>query len=94
MTVHYTKVGNVDEERLDDELILLHPWTLQVKVLNETAAVFWDALGEFPNSVALAGLLAEARPELSAEDCLAHVARFLDELVTAGFVERQDGAAE
>ena len=62
MTVHYTKVGNVDEERLDDELILLHPGTLQVKVLNETAAVFWDALGEFPNSVALAGLLAEAPP--------------------------------
>jgi hypothetical protein len=90
--VHFIKGPDVDEEPLDDELILLHPRTLQVNVLNESAAVLWDALGEFPTDHDLAGLLAEARPDLSAADSLAYVTTFLDQLVEAGFVFRQERA--
>jgi hypothetical protein len=93
MSIHYSKVCHVDEERLDDELILLHAETLEVRVMNETAAVLWDALGEFPTTEDLAGLLAEARPEISLADSLAYVKTFLDELTDAGLVERQDRAA-
>jgi Coenzyme PQQ synthesis protein D (PqqD) len=90
MSNHFIKVPHVDEERLDDALILLHPETLQLRFLNETAAVLWDALGEFPTAQALTGLLAEARPDISFADGLAYVTTFLDELADAGFVERQE----
>ena len=92
MSVHYVKVPQIDEERLDNELILLHPETLQVKVLNETATVLWDALEAFPSAEALWSLLAEARPEISPEDGESLIGRFLDELVVAGLVARQEQA--
>jgi hypothetical protein len=88
VSVNFIKVPQVDEERLDDELILLHPATLQVKFLNETATVLWDALDVFPTADGLAGLLMEARPELSPAESLAHVTTFLEELMAAGLVER------
>jgi len=90
MSVHYVKVPQIDEERLDNELILLHPETLQVKVLNETATVLWDALEAFPSAEALCSLLAEARPEISPADGESLIGRFLDELVVAGLVARQE----
>jgi hypothetical protein len=89
MNAHYIKFPQIDEERLDNELILLHPETLQVKVLNETATVFWDALEAFPSAEALAGLLAEARPEISPADGEVLIGRFLDELVAVGLVARR-----
>jgi hypothetical protein len=92
MSVHYVKVPQIDEERLDNELILLHPETLQVKVLNETATVLWDALEAFPSAEALCSLLAEARPEISPTDGESLIGRFLDELVVAGLVARQEQA--
>jgi hypothetical protein len=94
MSIRYTKIPHVDEERLDDELLLLHPETLQAKILNETAAVFWDALEAFPTAEALASLLREARPELSPAESLAHVNTFLDELEAARFVRRQEPPPE
>jgi len=93
MSIHFIKVPHVDEERMDDELILLHPQTLQVKLLNETAAVLWDALGEFPTAQDLTGLLAEAHPDISSADSLAYVTTFLEELAEAGLVEPQDRAS-
>src|SRR4051794_40056265 len=65
ITIHFIKIPNVDEERLDDVLILLHPETLELRFLNETAAVLWDALGELPTVQDLTGLLGEARPDVS-----------------------------
>jgi hypothetical protein len=88
----FVKDPVVDTERLDDELILLHPTTLAVKVLNETAVVLWEALGTFATAEELAGLLDEARPELSDGESLACVRTFLDELVAAGIVHRQERA--
>ncbi len=88
--VQFIKHPQVDEERLDDELILLHPRTLEVRLLNESAVVLWDALGEFPTARELAGLLDEANPEISPDESLALVVAFLDELAGAGFVERKE----
>lgn len=92
MSLHFIRVTHVEEERLDEELILLHPQTLQVKFLNETATVLWDALEAFPTVQDLTNLLAEARPELTHADSLAHVTAFLEDLAAAGLVERQEGA--
>jgi hypothetical protein len=50
-------------------------------------------LGEFPTAEDLTGLLAEARADLSSADSLAYVSTFLDELVEAGFVQRQERAS-
>ena len=83
------KVPQVDEERLDDELILLHPQTLEVKHLNETAAVLWDALGVLPTDDDLVALLVEARPELPPDEARTFVHAFLNDLVAAGLIERQ-----
>jgi len=88
MSDRYIKVPQVDEERLDEELLLLHRETLQVRLLNQTATVLWDALGEFPTAGDLESLLTEARHELSAGDSLAHVTTFLGELESARFVQR------
>jgi hypothetical protein len=88
MSDRYIKVSQVDEERLDDELLLLHRETLQVRLLNETAAVFWDALGEFQTALELQRLLTETRPELPAEESLGYVTTFLDELEAAQLVKR------
>jgi hypothetical protein len=85
--VTFIKIPYIDEERLDDELILLHPETLQVKLLNETATVLWDALDVYPTVEGLAALLTEARPEISATDAAAYIATFLDELRLAGLIE-------
>jgi hypothetical protein len=89
MSTHYIKVPQIDEERLDNELILLHPETLQVKVLNETATVLWDALESFPSAEALCSLLVDARPEISPADGESLIGRFLEELAAAGLVVRQ-----
>jgi hypothetical protein len=90
MSVHFVKATQVDEERLDEELVLLHPTTLEVKILNETAAVLWDALGEFSTVHDLASLLDEARPEVSAAASVETVTAFLAELANAGFVETRE----
>ncbi|MGE0448727.1 MAG: PqqD family protein [Vicinamibacterales bacterium] len=87
--MRFVKVPQVDEERLDDELILLHPKTLQVKFLNETATVLWDALGILPSDDELAALLVEARPEIGSDVARTVVGTFLDELLAAGLIERQ-----
>jgi hypothetical protein len=89
MSTHYIKVPQIDEERLDNELILLHPETLQVKVLNETATVLWDALDSFPSAEALCSLLVDAFPEISPADSESLIGRFLEELAAAGLVVRQ-----
>ncbi len=86
--MRFSKIPHIDEERLDGELILLHPLSLQVKVLNETAAVLWDALDAFPTAEDLVAIVAEARPEIPADEIQAMVSGFLDELVTAELVER------
>lgn len=92
IAAHFIKIARVDEERLDDALVLLHPVTLELKLLNETATVLWDALGELPTAEKLASLLSEARSDLSSADSIAYVAAFLDDLQAAGFVERQERA--
>lgn len=88
--MRFRKIPQLDEERLDGELIVLHPLSLQVKVLNETATVLWDALDAFPTAEELASIVAEARPEIPADEARSIVSGFLDELVAAELVERLD----
>jgi len=77
----------MDEERVDDELMLLHTGTLEVRVLNETATVLWDALAVFDRAEDLASLISEARPEIDDQESLAYALEFLKDLASVGFVE-------
>lgn len=88
MRMRFKKISRIDEERLDDELILLHPVTLEVKILNDTATVLWEALETFPTADELVELVAEARPEIPVAEVRGMVTGFLDELVKAELVER------
>lgn len=85
----YTKIAAVDAEAVDDSLALLHPVSLEVRMLNETAAILWNALDLFPTAAELAELIHEARPELSAETSTEIAEAFLQDLLEAGFIEVQ-----
>lgn len=91
MVARFTRAPEIDAERLEDGLLLLHPRTLQVRLLNDTAAVLWEALPSLATVEELAGLLCEARPEMRRDAALAEVSRCLDELAAAGFVARDTG---
>lgn len=82
----YRRCSNIDIEQSGDDLILLHTETLEFRVLNAAGAVLWDALPEFDTDELLVSLLAEAHPEVSSESHREHVAKFITELVTAGFI--------
>ncbi len=82
----YRRCPSVDIEQSGDNLILLHTETLEFRVLNAAGAVLWDALPEFDTDELLVSLLAEAHPEVSTESHREHVAKFITELVTAGFI--------
>ena len=86
--MRFSKIPHIDEERLDGEIILLHPRSLHVKVLNETAAALWDALNAFSTAEELVAIVSEARPEIPADEVRAWVGGFLDELVAADLIEQ------
>lgn len=86
---NYTKIAAVDAEAVDDSLALLHPVSLEVRMLNETAAILWNALDLFPTATELGELIHEARPELSAETSAQIAQGFLQDLLEAGFIEVQ-----
>jgi len=90
MTTRYRKNTEIDEERLDDELLLLHRKTLQVRVLNESATVLWDALDEFGSAQALIDLFGEARSEIAPVDIENYVTGFLRDLTECEFIKVLD----
>ncbi len=89
-TCLYQRSPDADEERLDDELILLHRKTLQVRVLNSTATVLWDAMVIYHTAQELADLMLEAWPAMDASEALAYATQFLDSLTEAGFAVRTE----
>lgn len=91
MQARYVRIPDIDAERLDDGLLLLHPRSLDVRLLNDTAAVLWEALPTLATTDELAALLCEARPELTRDAAVADVTRCLAELAAAGFVARDTG---
>jgi hypothetical protein len=91
MPSRYTRIPDIDAERLDDGLLLLHPRSLEVRLLNDTAAVLWEALPTLATLDELAALLCEARPDLPRDAAAAEVGRCLDELAAAGFLAREFG---
>ena len=86
MATRYRRLDGVDEERLDDERILLHPTTANMCVLNETAAILWDAVAEFDTADALAQLIVEGRPEIAETESRAFVDTFVRDLSAAGLL--------
>jgi hypothetical protein len=91
MPARFFRTPEIDAERLPDGLLLVHPRSLEVRLLNDTAAVLWEALPSLATAEELAALLCEARPEMTREGALAEVERCLEELAGAGFVAR-DGS--
>ncbi len=89
MSDPFVRLEVLEEERVGDELLLLHPRTLEVKLLNETGAILWEALPTFPTAEALVDLLTEARPELGRDRCAEQVTNFLEGLLAAGLIERR-----
>lgn len=88
MPTRFIRTSAIDAERLADGLLLLHPRSLEVRLLNDTAAVLWEALPTLATVEELAALLCEGRPEMPREAAIAEVSRCLDELAAAGFVMR------
>lgn len=74
---------------MGEDLLLLHPRTLEVKLLNETASILWEALPAWPTAEALTALLVEARPELDPATAAAYVAALLETLLAAGLIEQR-----
>jgi SAM-dependent methyltransferase len=78
--------AEVDLERVGEEVVLMHLTSLELRFLNETGAILWDAMEEIQEPTELVELLVEARPEFSRETHEANVSLFLQELVGAGFL--------
>lgn len=88
MKNYYRKFLEVDEERLNDDLILLHTITLEIRLLNETATILWDALNEYDTAEELASLMSESRPNIDYPEHLDYANTFLGDLLVAGFIEQ------
>lgn len=80
------RIGEVDLERIGEEVVLMHLTSLELRFLNEAGAILWDAMEEIHEPSELVELLVEARPELSRETHEANVGLFIHELVGAGFL--------
>lgn len=88
----YTRDPQVLGETLDDDLVLMHPTTLQVVMLNPVAAILWDAL-RWPMSLAdLASLLREAYPGEDVAGLENHVRETLSQLIANGLIHAADAA--
>ena len=81
-----SRVAEIDVERIGDEVVLMHLTNLELRLLNETGAVLWDAMEEIQEPSEWVAMLVEARPEFSRETHEANVALFLQELAGAGFL--------
>lgn len=81
-----SKTGEVDVERIGEEVVLMHLTNLELLLLNEAGAILWDALEEIQDPTEWVDMLVEARPEFSRETHEANVSLFIQELVGAGFL--------
>ncbi len=81
-----SRVAEIDVERIGDEVVLMHLTNLELRLLNETGTVLWDAMEEIHEPSEWVAMLVEARPEFSRETHEANVALFLQELAGAGFL--------
>lgn len=71
--------------RLDDEIVLVHLGTNQIYTLNETAARFWELLGDGGERAAVEAALA-AEYEVDPRTLSAELDGLVDELEAAGLL--------
>jgi hypothetical protein len=81
------KKDDIVVELVGNDLIVLSRSNRKVHLLNESGALLWEALEQFPDSAALQGLLAEAWPAKPADEVAEIVRSFLDQLVGLGLIE-------
>ena len=80
------KVPEIDEDVIDGDLILMHPRTRSVLILDAAARALWEVLDDFSSRDEMLELLEEALPQQPAGE----IERTLNELLAAlkgqGFV--------
>jgi hypothetical protein len=79
------KTDRFDSEVLGDDLVLLHLDSLEAVMLNDTAAIIWEAIDAFESEAVLIDLLREAQPA-AADRAGDHVRDFIDEMHNKGFL--------
>ena len=80
----YRKAPVAQTELIDGNAVVMNSATMKCFLLNDMAAVLWDALDNFPRRADLLTLLREARvenPELALDS-------LTDQLLELGLVER------
>jgi hypothetical protein len=80
------KATGIDVERIGDEVVLMHLTSLEFRILNDVGVLLWDVIEEIPEPPEWVEMMVEARPEIPSENHQMHVARFVEELVGAGFL--------
>jgi hypothetical protein len=58
--MRFRKAAAVHADRIDENIVIINNVTLKCFLLNDMAAIIWDALDEFPERDDLVSLLAEA----------------------------------
>ena len=88
----YVRIGSFEQEQFENDTILLHGETGQVIVLNEVAAVLWQALAwdHTPND--LLELLKEAQPLEPSEQLNEALSATLSQLLGGDFIQKVDAA--
>ena len=81
------KKDDIVTELVGNDLIVLSRSNRKVHLLNDSGALLWEALEQFPDSAALQGLLADAWPDKSADEVAEIVRSFLDQLAGLGLIE-------
>ena len=80
----YHKLAAARLERVGDAYVLLRDDAAAAFSLTDSGAVLWEALDHFPRQEDLEALLAEARPDLGADQARDEVRDFLGRLVAHG----------
>lgn len=88
MSAIYRRMPGAHVQRVGEDSVLMLAGVPRAFVLNETAAVLWDALAHFERAEELASLLSEARPDLAPGEAAREVQSFLDSLVAEGLATR------
>jgi hypothetical protein len=81
--VRLRKTALTQSDKVDTDAVVLNLASMNCFLLNDTAAVLWDALDHFDDSEELVGLLSSA----GVPDAARVIERYADDLIAAGLVE-------
>lgn len=86
MTETYRRIGSVDEEEFEDDLVVMNTRTEAVVTLNGAARLVWDALAEDVTLDQLTTLFAEVSPDTEPAAVRRDLAATLESLLAAELV--------